>query len=371
MASIPVYDLLNTKGLHWISRFGWLRARELGGLLWPNAKSESGDELDDIKKADNQRIMSHRLITRWKRNKWVLQRNLPDSCGAAFVLTNAGARFLSYKLGTTVRPGHNWGRTEGGTWTPPVAWQHELLVNVLMCTYVSWGHEIKTEIEIRAENTGKGKYPDGMTRATINDVERTYWIEVESAEKSGKYMLALAQALVKVQRGTAPVLSGWQATSPIVAFRSDMVDLRGNPIDHKNRIKRAISRHIGTQTQVIFAKLLIRNKAFHLADIDAKPETIFPPDFNDMSVPYGPEIFHCNSRGSYEAHVLDINGETWTLKVYHVKNTSSFRYEIWNSVEEKDGFHIDSLDQGFRVSRQIWNRDYYDESKKKRSTGSR
>lgn len=90
------------------------------------------------------------------------------------------------KLGKTIRSGRSWGRSEGGVWRAPVAWQHELLVTLILCTYVSWEYEIKTELEIRAENPGKDKYPDGMSRGQVEGVTYTWWIEVESAEKSGK-----------------------------------------------------------------------------------------------------------------------------------------------------------------------------------------
>ena len=50
--AIPIHSRVDTVALYWISRFGWLRSRELGGLMWPNTTSVLGETLPDDAKED-------------------------------------------------------------------------------------------------------------------------------------------------------------------------------------------------------------------------------------------------------------------------------------------------------------------------------
>jgi hypothetical protein len=369
MFAIPRSDRLDCSGLHWISRFGWLRMLELGSLLWPEPGDRSGDLHDDANASLAQRKAAAKLAARWKSKQWVLYRALPRNAGTALVLSAAGARFLRGKLGVAARAGDSWGRTVDGSWRPPNSWEHELLATLLLIQFIEPGREIKTETEIRAENPGLRKYPDGLIRLFSDGKdgqtrESVIWVEVESAEKSGAKMLALARALTLVSRHTAPTLSGWQPSHSMIAFRADLVDLANSPINHRHRIKTALQRHIGADIRLYFVEMDFRNSAYHLASITTKIETVQALTIAQEEAHSGRSAFHSNERNQFVNHSVDREGRVWTLKVFAIYDR--WRYEIWDSQEPhaandqpRLGYQTERLEDAFRIALQQWRAKFY------------
>lgn len=369
--AIPIHSRVDTVALYWISRFGWLRSRELGGLMWPNTASVSGEMLPDDAKEDTQRWMANRVVRRLREHGLVLSRQLPKAAGTAIVLSSAGARYLQ-RLNIPARPGDKWGRSSNGTWTAPASWEHELIATLALLNAMSNGADIKTELEVRAENPGKRKYPDGLAfqpgaYSNGTPVEVVQWIEVESADKSGAKMLSLARHLVQVARNQAPVLSGKLPNTPVVVYRGDMIDLAGRPIDHKLRITAAISRHIGADLPVYFQKISFKNNAYHVDEVTNELVRIRPLDLGDPELRLGSTAFFPDRNGTFANTSVDRKGRFWTLKVY--KHADRFRWEIWTKPEAGEGrpeecaaFMIENLEDGFRVAMRTWRADFYGSS---------
>lgn len=347
----------------------WPSPCNINSIMLFEAQLEDKEE-DEAKEArlQTQRKLANKLIDRLRSSNLVISRPLPKRAGNAIVLSTAGARHLQRSLNIHVHPGDKWGRSTDGRWHAPTAWEHELLVTLVMLDFLSLGDEVKTEHEIRAENPGLHKYPDGLAKYTVctdnKFVEEVAWIEVESADKSGAKMLALTKSLTKVQRGMAPVLSGWKPSMSLVAYRGDMLDLSGKPIDHKNRIVSAIRRHIGADLSLNFQKVQLKDSSYHVRSLWTEHVTVYPLDLNDPKIKFSTSAFHSNKHGTFVNHSVDKTGHEWTIKVY--KYADRFRWEIWDSPEPhsqleqpRDAFLIEDLEQAFRIALNRWRTKFY------------
>lgn len=370
--AVPEAELRTLTGLHWISRFGWLRALELGTLLWPTDGSLPGKVIEDAARLNTQRKLAHKLVVRLRRSKFILCRPLPGNAGEALVLSAAGARFLNRHLGIAARPGDKWGRTADGEWAPPASWQHELIATLVLLDCRSRGFEIKTELEIRSENVGLRKYPDGLAIHSAEGPDGTkaeiaLWIEVESSSKSGAQMHALARCLGDVARGAATPICGKVATIPMVVFRSDMVDLSGKSIDHEARIRAALQRYIGADIDLYFARIEFKNTSYHVRSIDFDLEAkILALDPSDPKANIS-AAFVANRQGTFIKPSIDSKGRSWDLKVYRFHDR--FRWEIWTNPEPgagqprmAAGYQVENLEHGFRVAMSKWKTEFFEGS---------
>lgn len=369
--ALPAAEFQAITALHWISRFGWMRARELGSLMWPEAGSYPGTLTADPRRMTEQRKLASRLLNQLKESRYVLQRKLPGKAGDAYVLSSAGVHYLQRRLAFTARAGDKWGRSIDGRWQPPASWEHELIVTVTMLHFLSQGAEIKTELELRAENRNQRKYPDGIvvTRNKVKDqiVEMIQWIEVESADKSGLKMLSLARSLTKVYRRQAPVLSGLEAYIPTVVYRSDLVNLSGRKVDHKNRITKAVQRHIGADFQLYFLQITFKqNAAYHVEKIAHQPVRIYPLDPDDPKTEIR-AAFTLMRNGDFVNTSVDSKDRFWLLKVY--KYHDRYRYEVWTAPEPGEGepkmeagYQVGELEEGFRAAMRAFQRKFYAQS---------
>ena len=103
-------------GLCLLHQFGWIRAKELANMLWPNSK--------------RPKVNASELVGKSKRAGWILIRHLPDNAGDALVLSAAGAVHLRQFGYPAAATGKDWGETHGSDWSPPKTWRHELSISV-------------------------------------------------------------------------------------------------------------------------------------------------------------------------------------------------------------------------------------------------
>jgi hypothetical protein len=164
------------EGLLLVHKFGWMRARELGRMLWP-ASARSA-------------VNASELVGKWKRAGWVLVRPLPDHMGHALVLSAAGAAHLRASGYVDAATGKDWGETRAGDWVAPTTWRHELLTLGLLAHLHSAGWQVIPERQLRRENR-PGKFPDGLAVRGADVI----WIEVENARKSGPHRNQMVEAL--------------------------------------------------------------------------------------------------------------------------------------------------------------------------------
>lgn len=340
--------------------------------MFPAADTNPGTLVGDEARLNTQRkVVNNKVITRLKKARYVLSRPLPNRAGDALVLSGPGAHYLQRRLVSAARPGDKWGRFVDGKWTPPASWEHELIVTLTMLHYLSKGAEIKTEQEIRTENPGQRKYPDGLvvSEVAMRDGSRQQmiqWIEVESADKSGVKMLTLARSLINVARRQAPVLSSLVANVPTIIYRSDLVNLAGRTVDHKNRITKAVQRHIGADLPLFFVQITFKNASYHVESINARQSRIHPLDPDDPKTEIK-AAFAVNRKGTFTNTSIDAKGRDWTLKVYPYHDR--YRYEIWTAPNpeegepaERYGYQIETLEAGFRAAMSRWKARFHDNS---------
>lgn len=369
--ALPAHEFQEISALHWISRFGWLRARELGALMWPLHDKNPGSPIGDDHRMNEQRKLASRLLSHLRESRYVLQRRMPGKVGDAYVVSGAGVHYLQRRLAYAARAGDKWGRFINGKWIPPANWEHELIVTLTMLHFLSGGAKIKTEREIRAENPNQKKYPDGLVVSEVrmrdgSQQQMIQWIEVESADKSGTKMLALARSLIKVSRGQAPILSSLVANVPTVVYRSDLINLSGRKVDHKNRITKAVQRHIGADLQLLFVEITFKNASYHVEAIDVQRTRILRLDPSDPTSEVK-SAFAVNREGVFTNTLVDAKGRDWTLKVRPLYDR--FRYEIWTAPNpeegtpiERFGFPIETLEGAFRTVVARWKAHFYENS---------
>lgn len=228
---------LDVAGLEWIDKFGWLRAQELGRLLWP------GNEFSDK--------YGERICRKWAAKSYVIKRTLPARAGSAYVLSAGGVRVLE-EYGIDAKTGKDWGETDplrGGLWYPPTSWQHDLRAHGVLSILHSRGHEIMPEAQIKRETPGLPKYPDGLVKTKNGGP--VFWLEVERAVKTGKAMEELAAAMIAVATCKGSAIGGWKPTGCMCAFADGETDTRGYQLDHMSRLKTAIRAQARADIEVI------------------------------------------------------------------------------------------------------------------------
>jgi hypothetical protein len=206
------------EGLHWLAKFGFLRAKDVGVLLW-------GQEENSFK-------YGQRICRKWIDKGYVLKRELPSKAGGAFVLAAGGVKFLS-ENGINSKTGKDWGSIKNGEWSPPREWKHHVIANSFLCYLESRVTAIIPENQFRKSGS-KGKLPDGMF---INNDE-AFWIEVENHRKSGSKMEDLCKIIIDLKTKKSEYKGN--KIFPVIVYPENSVDERGYAINHKERIINAI-----------------------------------------------------------------------------------------------------------------------------------
>lgn len=142
-------------GLLFVHHFGWLRAIELGALLFPkNATSAEA---------------ANRIVRSWEKRRLVIVRELPERAGKAVVLATAGVRFLS-ENGHKSSSGKDLGSIGPEGWRPPASWRHDLIATGLLVALRKRGYSVIPEAALRRLPTDSTKLPDGLAKAPRSDV---------------------------------------------------------------------------------------------------------------------------------------------------------------------------------------------------------
>lgn len=220
MNSFELGEVHDTDGLWSISRYGFLRANELGKLIWPSVKH-------------NQKN-GQRICRKWLDKGFVIARELPSKAGYAYVLASRGVRFLEEK-DIPAKSGKDWGNMREGQWTPPFDWQHDLMANIFLVSMEVQGHKVHPKYLLRRMG-GLDKIPDGICYRDGN----VFVVEFENHRKTGKDMATLAKSIVNARQ----VFPGHddKNLTHILAYPEDAIDERGHRIDHKTRLVNAAEK---------------------------------------------------------------------------------------------------------------------------------
>lgn len=226
------------RGLLYLAKFRWLRAQELGGLMWPTSQNATKN--------------AERLVRKWEAAGLVLCRPLPDHNGRAVVLATGGVRLLN-KHNHQAQSGKDWGETDGrDTFAPPREWRHDLMATGVLVQLAKNGWGVIPEHEIRRLDEGAQKIPDGIAYKN----GEVWWIELERSKKRGKHLAHVAANLIRAATGAAEPVAGYKATRAVVAYSVGATDERGYAIDHRGAIENAIARCTPGDVPVLFLSLV-------------------------------------------------------------------------------------------------------------------
>lgn len=214
------------EGLRAIARFGWLRAREIGNVLWQTQP--------------NRHISGARIARKWTKNRWVMQRTLPYGYGPAYVLTKKGADYLSSEFDIDdANSGKKIGdhiENSSGTWMPSKSWRHDLLANSFLTLCMGGGAEVMSELEIRRKFPGSKKIPDGLFMLG----EDWHAIEVERAEKWSRELRQLVKSVVSTHLDGIE-FGETRVNNVCLVYEDPNIEINDDRkrYDHFGRIKRA------------------------------------------------------------------------------------------------------------------------------------
>lgn len=234
MNSIELRLKNDLRGLRLVYEFGWLRASELGALMWP--KNVTSAEA------------ASRLIRGWEKRKLVLVRELPARAGKATVLALAGVRLLA-EHGYEAKTGKDIGTMSESGWSPPISWRHDLIATGVLTTLFKQGYSVIAEQSLRRIPTQSQKLPDGLLRSPDG---QWIWLEVEHSTKTGKNLQLLGKALALAATGEIHDVGGQRCSKAMVAY-IDTRDTRGHNINHRSRVTKAISEQAEQPVNVMFA----------------------------------------------------------------------------------------------------------------------
>ncbi len=186
-----------TDVLTWLVRFGWLTARMVAALVWPDAAQAQ--------------TMARRTLKALADDKLIISRPLPKG-GAAYLLSAKGARLLGEQTGLIAESGNTLALGN------PV---HRACSNWYLIRAVQQGLGIVTEHEIASERGPcrvlKGKQADGLV---IADDGACIWLECEHSAKSRPERhktVALVQECIGGERQTEIAPGLWLARLAVVA----------------------------------------------------------------------------------------------------------------------------------------------------------
>ncbi len=319
--------------LHFIARFGWLRAIELGRFVYPNDK--------------HGRKYAEKLLRKLVQLRYVLPRKLPGvGAGTGYVVAARGAAWLNANVvGSNERNAHleeddyfrdgtNWGRSnKDGIWSPPLSWEHDLLATGVLSLFWQQGAvDVVSEHELLRMMPNASKHADGL--AVTKDPHgqlQTVWLEVERSRKSGENLDAMLKAIVAAQRGT-PV-TNYPGLPPIkygmIAVPELCRDERGYSLDHQQRILNRLAKvGVKSDTNINFVLMQLKHvtvESIRFATIVAKANGTT----NEQAHAQAHEEAHDMEHGEANARAAD-------------EETNSVTYEEENdlvSQQEHDAAH--------------------------------
>lgn len=312
-------------GLQYIESFRFLRAPEIGRLIWGNS--------------ENATKYGQRICRKWVDKKYVISRTLPSKAGNAFVLAANGVEFLesNWRNGKT---GKDWGEMNDGKWTPPREWMHHLISN----SYLTFLNNQKNISQVIPENEirkikQKGKIPDG---AFIENGELC-WLELENHRKTGARMIDLVKTMIAINgSGKKPKLDGEEFKRFYIAFPENKKDERGYQLDHRKRVLSAAKKI--ADSDFIYRTIELKLNGYTAIDHEIKSELIeaspVTKELNNLNkrwnlVDEGDEYIYKLKHGEYiinkKTLVAEYNGQS----VQHETMTAARRAAAEISLAER------------------------------------
>lgn len=196
-------------GLTAVAKFGWLRPREIGNVLWANNKT--------------RHIAGARIARRWLKERLVIERSLPYGLGNAYVLSQRGADYLAaetaYGDEYIVKSGKKIGdhiEQSESAWVPTLSWRHDLLSNGFLTLVMGNGGRVVSELELRRESQPGEKIPDGLYST---DSLREGWLAIET-ERAGKWSASARAVAASIVNSSlhGSVVCGRQVAATVLVY---------------------------------------------------------------------------------------------------------------------------------------------------------
>ena len=262
-------------GLEAIHKFGWLRAREIGNVLWGRNPS--------------RHIAGARIARKWLKSGLVMSRTLPWGHGPAFVLTKAGADFLFAEFGIQASSGKKIGdHIKGQTidcWRPTLSWQHDLIANSFLTLCMGHGYRVFTELEISRRFPNAPKIPDGLFEY-INQDGTKEWIaiEIERANKYSSDKRNIIKSILQAQLNGGIEFGNILVKNIYLVYHDPLLfDEKGQkPPDHFSRLKRAIEGSLHPTQKILLVGLPVLLKGGAVIEIREPIVTEVGYGFDEM-----------------------------------------------------------------------------------------
>jgi hypothetical protein len=326
--------LNDSTGLTAIAKFGWLRAREVGNVLWPSNSSRN--------------VAGARIVRRWLQEKLVLQRQLPDGFGPAYLLSKRGAEFVkhetSYGEAYDVISGKKIGdhiEQVGGTWRPTWTWRHDLLSNGFLTLAMGFGAEVVSEVELRRQFPNQKKIFDGLYRT--DGSECWFAVETERAGKFSKSARALADSVVETQI-SGVVLGDREIRATVLIYedpdRRHYGSFDRHIPDHFSRVARQLQARVPRGEIVTLIGIPLLTRGGGVIDISA-------PKHLEVNLNYDAVIDRSVLGGEWLGH--DLNFE---LRFRRYLNLDEYSVRIFPN-QEHDDITIEITDDQSRTIAEV------------------
>lgn len=184
-----------TQVLRSLSRFGWLRTRDIGALCWNRwlPKPVAPLDLAAVNATDSGLRMAQRTLKRLRLQNKVISSQAPDG-SIVYALAEAGVRVLQ-EAGVDAASGKDLVRGFSAAF-----FRHRCIANEVAIAAINQGFRVSTEREIAkglwfgGEVGIFGKRPD----VVIRDGKRVTFCEVEKSRKKQAEYQALVRWLSKL-----------------------------------------------------------------------------------------------------------------------------------------------------------------------------
>lgn len=175
----------DSNALRALHRFGWLRTRDLGSLLWQDwarTPPKAGPSLRPPTATPSGIRMAQRTVARLRRDRLILTTQAPNG-SLIHALSERGARALQ-NMGIAASSGKDMVREFGAAY-----FLHRSIANEIAISGILEGYRVATE---RETAQGRwlggmggicGKKPDVLLRAS----DRAWWVEVERRKNQSDY----------------------------------------------------------------------------------------------------------------------------------------------------------------------------------------
>jgi GNAT superfamily N-acetyltransferase len=238
------------RAMHFLHRYGFLRAMELGALMSPMIRTPE----------KNGEAIARQL----RAAGYIHEIELPDRAGRAIVLSEAGAEFLRDTGTDDAVENSEWLNKRSKKPCILRTWKHDLVAIRVLAHMEEHGYDVIPEYTIKKLHPkgfsivggDRNKRPDGLIKVRDvaddeYDADSWTWLEVERSRKKDSDMRDLANIILKVYetKYQEDAFSSEHLTLPFVSQVAIVHSVssraeKTKSVKHENRIRSALIKTI-------------------------------------------------------------------------------------------------------------------------------